>query len=119
MQFPYFLPLFMQIVLLSCTQVVTAISYLWDKENQIHGIQEVNYLTTTITVSLATYSMLVPLQVTTACLRKTDVSVEPIFDDSHFPDLEQTCLNKRYMYNTVVQRYIYIFFSSTKNNIMT
>ena len=71
MQFPYFLPLLMQIVLPSCTQVVTAISYLWDKENQIHGIQEVNYLTTTITVSLAAYSMLVPLQVTTACLRKT------------------------------------------------
>ena len=40
----------------------------------------------------------------------SDVSVEPIFDNHHFPDLQQTYLNREYMYNTVVPRYIYISF---------
>jgi len=40
-------------------------------------------------------------------------SVEPIFDDHHFPDLEQRNANKGY--SIVAQRDI--FFSSIKNNM--
>ena len=74
MQFPCFLLPFVQIVLVSRTQVVLmsrAYRTLGNKENQIHGIQEVNSLTRPITLQLATHSVLVGLQVLTAYLKKT------------------------------------------------
>ena len=38
----------------------------------------------------------------------SDVSLEPIFDDRHFPDLEQRYVNREY--NTVAERYVLFFF---------